>query len=41
MCCLFGLIYYGHVTVQMQQASADRMDAYTQNITQVKRENDH
>ena len=35
----FTLDVYGHVTAQMQQASADRMDVYIQNITQVKREN--
>lgn len=36
----FTLNTYGHVTVQMQQTSADRMDAYIQNITEVKRENE-
>ena len=36
----FTLDVYGHVTAQMQQASADRMDAYIQNITEVKRENE-
>ncbi|MGO5022183.1 hypothetical protein ACTQ4E_03680 [Lawsonibacter sp. LCP25S3_G6] len=29
---------YGHVTTQMQQASADRMDAYIRTISEAKRE---
>lgn len=33
----FTLNTYGHVTVQMQQASADRMDAYIQNITEKRK----
>lgn len=33
----FTLDVYGHVTAQMQQASADRMDAYIQNITEKRK----
>ena len=36
----FTLDVYGHVTAQMQQASADRMDAYIRTISEVKRENE-
>ena len=34
----FTLDVYGHVTEQMQQASADRMDAYIRTISEAKRE---
>lgn len=34
----FTLDVYGHVTAQMQQASADRMDAYIRTISEAKRE---
>ena len=34
----FTLDVYGHVTAQMQQASADRMDAYIHTISEAKRE---
>lgn len=35
----FTLDVYGHVTKQMQQASADRMDNYIREIFEAKREN--
>ena len=35
----FTLDVYGHVTAQMQQASADRMDAYINAVFAAKREN--
>lgn len=35
----FTLDVYGHVTAQMLQASADRMDTYIRSITETKREN--
>lgn len=34
----FTLDVYGHVTAQMQQASADRMDAYIRTVSEAKRE---
>ena len=36
----FTLDVYGHVTAQMQQASADRMDAYIRAVSEAKRENE-
>ena len=35
----FTLDVYGHVTQQMQQASADQMDAYIRMVSETKREN--
>lgn len=35
----FTLDVYGHVTAQIQQASADRMDAYIRAVSEAKREN--
>ena len=34
----FTLDVYGHVTAQMQQASADRMDSYIRTVSEAKRE---
>ena len=36
----FTLDVYGHVTEQMRQASADRMDAYIRTVSEAKRENE-
>lgn len=36
----FTLDVYGHVTAQMQQASADRMDSFIRTVSEAKRENE-